>query len=73
MMNKQNFWVDWDDPPYPTIRPASEAGNLHGEFKTLRQCKREIREHARDIRKHWLAVMHHTEALTETMIYQGKN
>lgn len=67
------FWVDWADPPYPRIRPASESQGLDTGLKSLRKCKREIIQHAREEREHWLAIIHRTKELTDTVIHQGKN
>lgn len=67
------FWVDWGDPPYPTIRPASEVPDHGTRLMSLRKCKLEIIERARQEREHWLAIIKRTKDLTDTMIYQGKS
>lgn len=71
MANK--FWVDWSDPPFPRIRPASEATDLLTELVSLTQCKKEIIIRAREEREHWLSIIKQTKELTDTQIYQGKN
>lgn len=72
-MSSNRFWVDWDDPPFPKIRPASEAWGLETELRSLTACKREIIEHARNTRQHWLTIINQTKALTESKIYRGEN
>lgn len=72
-MSSNRFWVDWSDPPFPRIRPASEALDLQTELKSLTACKKEIIERARQERNHWLTVINRTKDMTESKIYRGDN
>lgn len=58
-MAQKEFWIDYSDPPYPGIRHKSHPGydSRWTDLMTLTQCRREIKEHARQHRQHWLTIM----------------
>lgn len=58
------FWIDTSDPPYPKIRPAGSPDHGGEELLTLKEAKARIIEDARNLRQHWLAVIHRTKELT---------
>jgi acetylornithine deacetylase/succinyl-diaminopimelate desuccinylase-like protein len=57
----KDFWIDSSDPPYPAIRHRSYPtfDPRFNDAMTLTEARREIKEHCRSHRQHWLAVMHH--------------
>lgn len=70
-MTRNLFWVDWDDPPHPQIRPASESP-YSDNLKPLSTCQREITKHARELRDHWLGEIKKARATTQSEIYRGR-
>lgn len=62
----KDFWVDYDDPPFPTIRHRSHPKfdpRFH-DLVTLTTARAEIKEKCRVERQHWLAVMHRVTGLS---------
>ena len=52
----KNYWVDWDDQSYPKIREIGKAPDGTTPM-SLTQARREIIEHARSLREHWVLVI----------------
>ena len=65
------WWVDWDDPPYPEIRPIETAPE-GTESLTLKAAKTEIVQRAREERQHWLAIINHTKAMTVAKLLKSE-
>lgn len=57
------YWIDWDDPPFPRVRPITSAPEGTTPM-TLGEAKKEIIDAARQHRQHWLAIIHQTKAAT---------
>lgn len=66
----KDFWVDYDDPPFPAIRHRSHPrfDSRYTELVTLTQARREIKEKCRQERQHWLAVMNRQVSLSSQTI-----
>ena len=62
----KDFWVDYDDPPFPAIRHWSHPrfDPNYNDLVTLTQARKEIKEKCRQERQHWLAVMHRQVSLS---------
>lgn len=66
------YWIDYSDPPYPTIRHRSHPlwDYKYNDLLSLTGAKREIKEKCRAERQHWLAVQHRQTSLTPEAILQ---
>lgn len=72
MAKAKEFWVDHNDPPYPTIRHRSYPtfDPQYNDLVSLTQARHEIKEKCRQERQHWLAVMNHQLDISGDIIIQ---